>query len=118
MNNEMIILLEGQKLAEDGIIAYTGREISVVDSTGKKVIYKETEEIHTFDRWKKMGFFVKKGEKAIAKFLIWKHIAKKDENDEETNKMFLKKASFFSRSQVEKANFFAETTHNNEIATA
>lgn len=65
------------------------------------------EEIHTYAMWKSLGYQVKKGEKAIAKFSIWKYVSKKskekeDEEEAETSKMFLKASSFFKFSQVEK----------------
>lgn len=61
------------------------------------------EEIHTFQRWKAMGYSVKKGEHAIAKFPIWKMGTKKDEDGEEetTGRMFMKTSAFFKTSQVE-----------------
>ena len=100
MTNEMIIFGESQKLAKDGIIAYTGKEIVMVDSDGKEFVVKETEPIHTYNAWKELGFQVKKGEKAIASFTIWKY--KKNEEEDEAGKMFMKKASFFKTSQVER----------------
>lgn len=64
------------------------------------------EAIHTFALWKQLGYSVKKGEKAIAKFAIWKHTSKTVENEdgeeEEKTNMFLKTAAFFKLSQVEK----------------
>ena len=61
------------------------------------------EEIHTFQKWKSLGYTVKRGEKAIASFTIWKHTTKTDkESGEESAAMFMKKAHFFSTSQVEK----------------
>lgn len=62
------------------------------------------EEIHTFQRWKAMGFSVKKGEKSSIKFPIWKYTTVKV--DEETGKekpshAFLKVSAFFTFSQVE-----------------
>ena len=61
------------------------------------------EEIHTFQHWKSIGYSVKKGEKAVAKFPIWKMGTKKDEEGEEksTGRMFLKNSAFFSSRQVE-----------------
>ena len=39
---------------------------------------------------------------AVDKFTIWKHVTRKNpETGEETGKMILKAAAFFSRSQVE-----------------
>ena len=69
---------------------------------GSGVISAE-EEIHTFAKWKSLGYSVKKGEKAITKLTIWKHTSKVNaETQEEETAMFMKKAHFFSTSQVEK----------------
>ena len=104
MTNEMIIFNESQKLAQGGLIEYTGREIVMVDSDGKEFVIKETEPIHTYNAWREMGYQVKKGEKAIASFTIWKYTASKNEetDEEEAGRMFMKKASFFKTSQVER----------------
>lgn len=61
------------------------------------------EELHTFARWKALGYSVKKGEKALAKFPIWKMGTRKDDDGEETatGRMFLKTSAFFATSQVE-----------------
>lgn len=104
MTNAQIIFEESQRLAEEGKIKYTGREFKAVDADGKEIILKETEVIHTYNAWKALGFQVKKGQKAVAQFTIWKFKGGK-ENEEtgekEQDKMFMKKASFFTREQVE-----------------
>lgn len=102
MTNEMIIFAEKQRLAEAGILGYTGREFKGVDGDGNEVVFKETEEIHTYNIWKEMGYQVRKGEHAITRITIWKHTAKvNEETGEEKERMFMKTAHFFSRSQVE-----------------
>lgn len=102
MTNADIIFNESQKLAKEGIIQYTGREFTFEDADGKKFVIKETEPIHTYNTWKEMGFQVKKGQKAVAQFTIWKYSGKKnEETDEEEGHMFMKRASFFSARQVE-----------------
>lgn len=62
--------------------------------------------LHTYTKWKSMGYQVKKGEKAQHKITIWKHSTKKvkDENNEEidSNKYFPKLSCFFTIEQVEK----------------
>lgn len=66
-------------------------------------VISESEEIHTFAKWKSLGYSVKRGEKAITKLSIWKHTVKTDkESGEESAAMFMKTAAFFSTSQVEK----------------
>lgn len=105
MTNQQIIFNESQRLAEVGIIDYTGRVFQMELDDGSEVMIEETEEIHTYNAWKAMGFQVQKGQKAVAQFVIWKH--KNGKVDEETGeegagRMFMKKASFFTRKQVEK----------------
>lgn len=112
MTNEQIILNESIELMKNGKIGKTGKqiEIEIEDLNGKrKVVLDEPEPIHTFQAWKNLGFCVKKGEKAVAQFCIWKCVNKKvkmgdDEETEEQKRMFMKKASFFSLSQVQALN--------------
>lgn len=104
MTNAQIIFDASQKLAEQGIIKYTGREFKAIDATGKEIVMKETEPIHTYNAWKALGFQVQKGQKAVAQFSIWKYAAGKhnEETDtDEESKMFMKRSSFFTRAQVE-----------------
>ena len=103
MTNKQIIFNEEQKLAEQGKIKYTGRMVIIQGMDESPVEFKETEQIHTFAAWKELGYVVCKGQKAVAKFPIWKYVSRKnEETDEENSKMFMKLAAFFSSSQVEK----------------
>lgn len=99
MTNKQIIFNEEQKLAEQGKIKYTGRTVIMQGMDDNPVEFKETEQIHTFRAWNELGYVVRKGQKAIAKFPIWKYVSRKNE---ENSKMFMKVAAFFSSSQVEK----------------
>lgn len=104
MTNAQIIFGEAQRLAEQGVIKYTGREFIFEDADGNQTIVKETEPIHTYNAWKELGYQVQKGQKAVASFTIWKFRSGKE--NEETgekgeDKMFMKKASFFTAAQVE-----------------
>jgi len=105
MTNAMIVLQESIRLMEEGIIGTTGRKFKAVIIENGEEIEKEFDEpepIHTYQTWKKLGFQVQKGEKAIAQFTIWKHVTKKakEEGEEDETKMFMKKASWFKLSQV------------------
>ena len=114
MNNNMIIMFRSEELAKAGILNYTGRIIKVQLPGGDVVEIKETEEIHTFAEWKKAGYIVKKGSKAIAKFPIWNFTdkvskAKKEayeaagiDTEKPDPHYYMKEAAFFSASQVEK----------------
>ena len=69
----------------------------------KAGVISSDEEIHTFQKWKSLGYSVKCGEKAVTKLTIWKHTVKTDkESGEEETAMFMKQAAFFSSKQVEK----------------
>ena len=107
MTNEMIIFWNAVDLMKAGLIGTTGRALTVVDEKGEEKTLMEPEPIHTFAKWKDLGYSVKKGEHAVARFSIWKGAEKavKDENGKETDekavKMFRKDSCFFSFAQVE-----------------
>ena len=84
IKNEVLIALQEAELIRAGLMS-------------------ADEEIHTFQRWKALGYSVKKGEHAIAKFPVWKPSTKKDDDGEETTtgRMFMKTSAFFKTSQVE-----------------
>lgn len=114
MTNEMIILKQSVALAEQGIIKYTDQKIEVTDQDGNKKELYLPEQIHTYAGWKALGFQVKKGSKAVAKFEIWKCASKKVEEkgkdirtgevvteEVETKRMFRKLSYWFTQEQVE-----------------
>ena len=103
MTNEQIIFNERMELMKNGIIGKSGNMIVVEDMDGLKKQIEEPEQMHTFMEWKKRGYSVKHGEKAVSKIPIWKHTTKKAKNDGESDqeKMFMKMAFFFTASQVE-----------------
>ena len=114
MTNEMIIYNVRCQLMDEGKIGTTGHQITVKDENGNDVTMMEPEEIHTYARWKALGFQVKKGEHAVASFNIWKCSMKhetldakdKDGNDttieQDSKRMFHKMSHFFASSQVER----------------
>lgn len=113
MTNAMIILLESVKLMEAGLISGTGEKIVVEDSEGNKQELDMPEQIHTYQRWKSLGYQVKRGQKAVAQFPIWKFTNGKmkteevredvdAENNENSGYCFMKLASFFTAGQVER----------------
>ena len=71
MTNNQIIFSMEQQLAEEGKIKYTGRIMKATTPEGEEIEIKETESLHTYKEWQSLGFQVKKGQKAIAKFTIW-----------------------------------------------
>lgn len=104
MTNKMIILLESVKLMEAGVLSPTGEKVKVQLADGEKEL-DVPETIHTYKRWKAMGYQVKKGSKAIAQFPIWHYTSKKVESEEEAQESghcYLRTASFFKAEQVEK----------------
>lgn len=68
--------------------------------------------LHTYANWKKLGYYVKKGEKAQHKIPVWKpstkkvEVEKENENEEKeevnNGRYFIKTASFFTQDQVER----------------
>lgn len=112
MTNKMIILLESVKLMEEGILKPTGQKVVVELADGKKEL-DIPEPIHTYQAWKSMGYQVKKGSKAVAKFPVWKYITGKMKEAEVNDDVDVEKsdskgycrmktASFFTMEQVEK----------------
>ena len=106
VTNSMIILLESVKLMEQGIIGGTGETIVYEDENGNKKQVEMPEPIHTYQKWKELGYQVRREEKAIAKFPIWKYSeSKRKDNDEQEKaraKMFMKVSAFFKLSQVDR----------------
>ena len=95
MTNVQIVENNRQALIEAGIIG-------------------ENDTIHTYEYWKAAGYQVKRGEKAIARFPIWKKGKQetivevktedgKQEKTIDTGRFFLKESCFFSSLQIEKA---------------
>ena len=107
MTNAMIILNESVKLMENGVIKGTGEFVTMTNADGSSKQIEMPEPIHTFQAWKHLGYKVKKGAKAVAKFPIWKHTAKTvvdeaTQEEKEKSSMFMKTAAFFTLEQVEK----------------
>ena len=116
MTNEMIILTNSLRLMEEGILKGSG-QYGTMETDHGTVSIELPEAIHTFQRWKELGYSVKKGEKSSIKFPIWKHtvkMLKTDTDNAELNKanamvneqggetnMFMKTAAFFTFAQVE-----------------
>ncbi len=108
MTNAEIIAMNSAILFEAGKISGKSTMIGEVE-------VMEYESIHTFAKWKALGYKVKKGEKAIARFSIWKYAQKtvqkqmKKKGSEEVTmeevteeSCFMKESCFFAFRQVEK----------------
>jgi hypothetical protein len=111
MTNREIIFRQSILLMERGILSGSGTFGTYTDENGNEKQIEFPETIHTFSAWKQAGFIVKKGEHACAAFPVWKYAerqteASEDETEAENaqpaGRMFMKKAFFFKRSQVEK----------------
>ena len=116
MTNEMIILHESIRLMNEGTLKGSGQYGTIETDLGPVEI-ELPEPIHTFQKWKSLGYQVKKGEKSSIKFPIWKHtvkMLKTDTDNAELNKMnamvneqggqtnmFMKVSAFFTFAQVE-----------------
>ena len=108
MTNAAIIFSNSIQLMKEGVLEGTGEFLTVKYDDGHTEELEVPEPIHTYQAWKALGYQVRKGEKAIAKFTIWKYTEKKakeiavKEGDTINSKMFMKTAAFFKMSQVEK----------------
>lgn len=108
MTNNQIILQHAITLMEQGVIGSTGRTFTVEEEDGSQRTVQEPEPIHTFAAWRSLGYTVRKGQKACAKFPIWRHQAagtrksrKTGEEESTEEKMYLTDAFFFSLQQLE-----------------
>ena len=105
MTNAEIIDRAKIELFKQGILKGTGRMFEAVDKDGNPVMVPEIEQIHTFNGWKELGYKVKKGEHARARFSIWKYstkeVEKEDGKTESKSAVFMKQACWFTADQVE-----------------
>lgn len=108
MTNASIILNESIRLMNDGVLTGTGRFVEVENADGTTDLLELPEEIHTFAAWKQRGYVVRKGEKAVASFPVWKYVTRKNTPDvpqdaEETPNGYcrMKLSNFFAARQVE-----------------
>lgn len=114
MTNAQIIFNKSIELMNNGKIGTTGRTLQIRTASNEIQEILEPEPIHTYAAWKQLGYQVKKGSKAVAQFSVWKHVSKKEDvevtytdgtkgtEEIDNSKMFMKLASFFTISQVEK----------------
>ena len=106
MTNKEIVFLETQRLAEEGLLKYTGREFKAVDAAGNEVTVKEVEPCHTAGGWKTRGYKIKKGAKHNIEFSVWKYVKRKpkdmtEEEAQERGFCIMKNACWFTLDQVE-----------------
>lgn len=67
-----------------------------------KMLYGIEEELHTFAKWKELGYAPQKGQHAIIKERLWKSVTKQNKEGKEETRMFMTTAALFSESQVVK----------------
>ena len=111
MTNEQIIFSAQQELLNQGKLKPTGRTLTTQLPDGSEIEVPEAEAIHTFNAWKSLGYRVRRGEHAVAQLMIWKHTTYTEQLtdtsgttiEQQASRMFMKRAHFFSASQVEPA---------------
>ena len=83
--------------------------VQIIEQAKVKLIadgkIKPDDEIHTYKHWKKLGYQVLRGEKAVASLNIWQYFQKNQADDDEEQKqpdgkMRMRRAYFFSSEQV------------------
>ncbi len=81
-------------------MAITNREILETETALRGI----KEPVDTFAGWKRKGFYVTKGSKALFETSIWKpcktEIKKEDGTIEQAKRLYMVKACFFGMSQV------------------
>lgn len=110
VTNAEIVIAEQMRLLEEGVLHYTGRKVKGINLlTGEECEIDEIQPLYTVARWNKMGYKIKKGEHAIARFSIWKYQTRKPKDvDEEEIQLqgrgycFMKESNFFTDTQVVK----------------
>lgn len=115
MTNNQIIFNERMNLLEAGVIRSTGRKMrcAYTDDNGEvsEMIVDEPEELHTFKEWKDRGYMVQKGQKTIARIMIWNYTNKaskaareaaeaEGKDPAEDPHYYMKEACFFAAHQV------------------
>lgn len=105
ITNAMIVFNAQQRLLADGKIKPTGRMMEFETPEGEVLMVPETEDIHTYEHWKQIGYQVRKGEKAVDAFQIWRYSKKakgmSEDEAQEEGFCFMKTAFWFSASQVD-----------------
>ena len=104
MTNSRIVMNQALELMNQGILKPSGRMFIQELPDGTQVEMPEPEVIHTYSGWKKRGYQVRRGQKAVARFPIWKH---GEQVDQETGEVkdshcFQKLAAWFTMDQVER----------------
>lgn len=109
ITNNMIILMESFRLMDEGILKGSGI-INEVEINGETKKMEMPEEIHTYNRWKQLGYQVQKGEKSKIKFNVWHYRTGRrgTEADGEENvenrggKCYMQLTAFFTMDQVKR----------------
>lgn len=88
--------------------------VQIIEAAKKRLLadgkLRAGDDIHTYKHWRKLGYQVFRGEKAIVALNIWQYFQKADKADDEEQpdeipqnpqgRMRLKRAYFFSSQQV------------------
>lgn len=99
MTNEMII---AEAVVANGLM--TKEQVQDYLESGNSL------PIHTYGEWKRLGYQVKKGEKAVMQVALWKRTKKENEDGTIDTNMFLQTAYMFSFEQVEEAKKYETKT--------
>lgn len=67
-----------------------------------KMLYDIKEKLHTFAKWKELGYVPQKEQHAIIKERLWKSVTKLNKDGKKKTSMLMTTAALFSESQVVK----------------
>ena len=79
-------------------MAVTNNQIIALECATRGIM----EVVHTYAKWRELGYQVQKGQKALFTTCIYKYVEKQDKDGNVTSKkMFPKNSAFFGLSQVQ-----------------
>lgn len=78
-------------------MAVTNNQIIALECATRGIL----EVVHTYAKWRELGYQVQKGQKALFTACIYKCVEKQDKNGNTSKKMFPKNSAFFGLSQVQ-----------------
>lgn len=79
-------------------MATTNNQIIMMECVTRGI----TEPVHTYAKWKELGYQVQRGQKALFQTTIYKCVEKKSADGTITSRrMFPKMSAFFGKSQVQ-----------------
>lgn len=101
----VVVVIINMSLRHSDQRSHTMTNVEIIEAA--KLMNGITEDAHTFAHWKQLGYCVRKGEHAAFSAVIWKYANRRkakatdDDGEPTEGRMFMKRAYFFTASQVD-----------------